>query len=144
MAVVSFAQVRQAIKTKVETVAGFKLVPLPPSYFRRIQNTIAHKGFTVDMPTSSDEGERMRRGITYLSSTARVIFAYRLRPKDIITDYDLCMDSEEDIINVVLGIYADIRDGIQIRYNRSTRDFPDSMEYMVTTIEFTILHTITN
>ena len=136
----SFAQVRQAIKTKVETVAGFKLVPLPPSYFRRIQNTIAHKGFTVDMPTSSDEGERMRRGLTYVTSTARVIFAYRLRPKDIITDYDLCMDSEEDIINAVLGPV----ENIQIRYNRSTRDVPDSMEYMITTLEFTILHTITN
>jgi hypothetical protein len=136
----SFAQVRQAIKTKVETVAGFKLVPLPPSYFRRIQNTIAHKGFTVDMPTSSDEGERMRRGLTYVTSTARVIFAYRLRPKDIITDYDLCMDAEEDIINAVLGTVQDM----QIRYNRSTRDVPDSMEYMITTLEFTILHTITN
>lgn len=136
----SFAQVRQAIKTKVETVAGFKLVPLPPSYFRRIQNTIAHKGFTVDMPTSSDEGERMRRGLTYVTSTARVIFAYRLRPKDIITDYDLCMDAEEDIINTVLGTVQDM----QIRYNRSTRDVPDSMEYMITTLEFTILHTITN
>ena len=136
----SFAQVRQAIKTKVETVAGFKLVPFPPSYFRRVQNTIAHKGFTVDMPTSSDEGERMRRGLTYVTSTARVIFAYRLRPKDIITDYDLCMDTEEDIINAVLGPVQNI----QIRYNRSTRDVPDSMEYMITTLEFTILHTITN
>lgn len=136
----SFAQVRQAIKTKVETVAGFKLVPLPPSYFRRIQNTIAHKGFTVDMPTSSDEGERMRRGLTYVTSTARVIFAFRLRPKDIITDYDLCMDAEEDIINAVLGTVQDM----QIRYNRSTRDVSDSMEYMITTLEFTILHTITN
>ena len=136
----SFAQVRQAIKTKVETVAGFKLVPFPPSYFRRVQNTIAHKGFTVDMPSSSDEGERMRRGLTYVTSTARVIFAYRLRPKDIITDYDLCMDSEEDIINAVLGPVQDL----QIRYNRSTRDVSDSMEYMITTLEFTILHTITN
>lgn len=136
----SFAQVRQAIKTKVETVAGFKLVPFPPSYFRRVQNTMAHKGFTVDMPSSSDEGERMRRGLTYVTSTARVIFAYRLRPKDIITDYDLCMDSEEDIINAVLGPVQDL----QIRYNRSTRDVSDSMEYMITTLEFTILHTITN
>lgn len=136
----SFAQVRQAIKTKVETVAGFKLVPFPPNYFRRVQNTIAHKGFTVDMPASSDGGERMRRGLTYVSSTARVIFAFRLRPKDIITDYDLCMDSEEDIINAVLGPAQDL----QIRYNRSTRDVPDSMEYMITTLEFTILHTITN
>ena len=136
----SLAQVRQAIKTKVETVAGFKLVPFPPSYFRRVQNTMAHKGFTVDMPSSSDEGERMRRGLTYVTSTARVIFAYRLRPKDIITDYDLCMDSEEDIINAVLGPVQDL----QIRYNRSTRDVSDSMEYMITTLEFTILHTITN
>ena len=94
----SLSDIRQAVQTKVETVSGFKLVPFPPSYFRRVQNTLAHKGFTIDVTTSNDEGERMRgTGSIYLSSTVRVIFAYRLRPKDIIVDYDLCMDTEEDV-----------------------------------------------
>ena len=138
----SFSQVRKAVQTKVETVAGFKLVPFPPSYFRRIQNTIAHKGFTVDMVTSNDEGERMRGTNTFTSSSVRVIFAFRLRPKDIITDYDLALDTEQQLIQAVLGSYAGIQTGMQIRYNRSTRDVPDSMEYMITTLEFTTLHTI--
>ena len=139
----SFAEVRQAIQTKVETVSGFTLVPFPPTYFRRVQNTIAHKGFTVDVSTSNDQGERMRgTGSVYLSSTVRVMFAFRLRPKDIVTDYDNSMDTEEDVIKAVLGSYAGIQAGIQVRYNRSTRDVPDSMEYMVTTLEFTVLHTI--
>ena len=139
----SLSDIRQAVQTKVETVSGFKLVPFPPSYFRRVQNTLAHKGFTIDVTTSNDEGERMRgTGSIYLSSTVRVIFAYRLRPKDIIVDYDLCMDTEEDVIKAVLGSYAGIQAGMQVRYNRSTRDVPDSMEYMTTTLEFTILHTI--
>jgi hypothetical protein len=139
----SLSDIRQAVQTKVETVSGFKLVPFPPSYFRRVQNTLAHKGFTIDVTTSNDEGERMRgTGSIYLSSTVRVIFAYRLRPKDIIVDYDLSMDIEEDVIKAVLGSYAGIQAGMQVRYNRSTRDVPDSMEYMTTTLEFTILHTI--
>lgn len=139
----SLSDIRQAVQTKVETVSGFKLVPFPPSYFRRVQNTLAHKGFTIDVTTSNDEGERMRgTGSIYLSSTVRVIFAYRLRPKDIIVDYDLSMDTEEDVIKAVLGSYAGIQAGMQVRYNRSTRDVPDSMEYMTTTLEFTILHTI--
>ena len=139
----SFSEVRQAIQTKVETVSGFILVPFPPMYFRRIQNTIAHKGFTIDVSTSNDQGERMRgTGSVYLSSTVRVMFAFRLRPKDIVTDYDNSMDTEEDLIKAVLGSYAGIQAGIQVRYNRSTRDVPDSMEYMVTTLEFTVLHTI--
>ncbi len=139
----SLSDIRQAVQTKVETVSGFKLVPFPPSYFRRVQNTLAHKGFTIDVTTSNDEGERMRgTGSIYLSSTVRVIFAYRLRPKDIIVDYDLSMDTEEDVIKAVLGSYAGIQAGMQVRYNRSTRDVPDSMEYMTTTLEFTVLHTI--
>jgi len=139
----SLSDIRQAVQTKVETVSGFKLVPFPPSYFRRVQNTLAHKGFTIDVTTSNDEGELMRgTGSIYLSSTVRVIFAYRLRPKDIIVDYDLSMDIEEDVIKAVLGSYAGIQAGMQVRYNRSTRDVPDSMEYMTTTLEFTILHTI--
>lgn len=138
----TFAQVRQAVQEKVETVSGFKLIPLPPSYFRRVQNTLAHKGFTIDINTSNDEGERQRRGITYVSSTVRVIYAYRLRPKDIMTDYDHSLDAEEDIINAILGSYSGIRAGMQVRYNRSTRDVPDSMEYIITTLEFTVLHTI--
>lgn len=139
----SFAEIRQAIQTQVQTVSGFTLIPLPPSYFRRVQNTIAHKGFTIDVTTSNDEGERMRgAGSVYISSTVRVIFAYRLRPKDIITDYDNSMDTEQSVIKAVLGSYAGIQSGMQVRYNRSTRDVPDSMEYMITTLEFTILHTI--
>jgi hypothetical protein len=138
----SFAEVRQAIQTQVETVSGFHLVPFPPSYFRRVQNTLAHKGFTVDVTTSSDEGERMRRGTVYITTTVRVIYAYRLRPKDIITDYDNSLDTEQLVINAILSSYASVQSSMQVRYNRSTRDVADSMEYMITTIEFTILHTI--
>jgi hypothetical protein len=139
----SFAEVRQAIQEKVETVSGFILIQLPPNYFRRVQNTIAHKGFTIDISTSNDSGERMRGAAAiYISSTARVIFAYRLRPKDIITDYDNCLDVEQNVIKAVLGSYSGIQSGIQVRYNRSTRDVPDSMEYMIVTLEFTVLHTI--
>lgn len=138
----TFAQVRQAVQTQVETVSGYKIVPFPPQYFRRITNTISHKGFTVDMQTTNDEGERQRRGTTYVSSTCRVLFCYRLRPKDILTDYDNSMTDEQNIIAAVLQSYETVQAGIQVRYNRSTRDIPDSMDYMITTLEFTILHTL--
>lgn len=78
-----------------------------------------------------------------METTARVKFAYRLRPKDAYpTDYDLALDTEEEVIAAVLNSYQSIRPGVEIRFFRSARDITDSMEYMLFDIEFTTYHTI--
>jgi hypothetical protein len=128
----SFAQVRSLIAAKVDALVGFNLVKMPPQYFGRVANTLAHKGFTVDIRSSQDSGERQRRAGPMMQSIVTVSFAYRLRPKDMYpTDYDAALLSSYN---------ADI----QIRYVRSTRVVQQTLEYAIHNIEFTVLHTLSS
>jgi hypothetical protein len=138
----SFAQVRSLITAKVDALVGFNLVKMPPQYFGRVANTLAHKGFTVDIRSSQDSGERQRRAGPMMQSIVTVSFAYRLRPKDMYpTDYDAALDAEADVIRACLSSYnADI----QIRYTRSTRVVQQTLEYAIHTLEFTVLHTLSS
>lgn len=136
----SFAQVRSLIAAKVDALSGFNLVKMPPQYFGRVQNTLAHKGFTVDIRSSQDSGERQRRIGPMLQSIVMVSFAYRLRPKDMYpTDYDAALDAEGDVIRACLTSYST---DIQVRYVRSTRVVQQSLEYAIHNIEFSVLHTL--
>ena len=136
----SFAQVRSLIAAKVDALTGFNLVKMPPQYFGRVQNTLAHKGFTVDVRSSQDSGERQRRIGPMLQSIVMVSFAYRLRPKDMYpTDYDAALDAEGDVIRACLTSYST---DIQVRYVRSTRVVQQSLEYAIHNIEFSVLHTL--
>lgn len=138
----SFAQVRSLIAAKVDALVGFNLVKMPPQYFGRVANTLAHKGFSVDIRSSQDSGERQRRAGPMMQSIVTVSFAYRLRPKDMYpTDYDAALDAEADVIRACLSSYnADI----QIRYVRSTRVVQQTLEYAIHNIEFTVLHTLSS
>ena len=142
----SFSQVRSAVTDQVLTLSGFHLSRIPAAFFGRQQNTIAHLSFAVSLPTSSKLATRQRRAVgVYLSSSVNVMFAYRLRPKDVYpTDYDLCLDKEISVINAVLANYSAVQAGIEIRYESSSRKITDSTEYMITTCAFTALHTIPN
>ena len=136
----TFAQVRSLISAKVDALAGFNLVKMPPQYFGRVANTLAHKGFTVDVRTSQDSGERQRRIGPYMQSLVTVSFSYRLRPKDMYpTDYDAALDAEGDIIRACLTSY---NTDIQVRYVRSTRVVQQSLEYAIHNIDFNVLHTL--
>lgn len=138
----SFAQVRALIAAKVDALAGFNLVKMPPQYFGRVANTLAHKGFSVDIRSSQDSGERQRRAGPMMQSTVTVSFAFRLRPKDMYpTDYDAALDAEADVVRACLSSYnADI----QVRYIRSTRVVQQTLEYAIHTLEFTVLHTLSS
>jgi hypothetical protein len=138
----SFAQVRSLIAAKVDALVGFNLGKMPPQYFGRVANTLAHKGFTVDIRSSQDSGERQRRAGPMMQSIVTVSFAYRLRPKDMYpTDYDAALDAEADVIRACLSSYnADL----QIRYVRSTRVVQQTLEYAIHNIEFTVLHTLSS
>ena len=132
--------IRNLITAKIEDINGFALVKLPPQYFGRVQNTLAHKGFTVDVKSSQDSGVRQRRAGIIFQCVFTVSFAFRLRPKDMYpTDYDLCLDAEELVIKACLESY---NANIQIRYLRSTRTVQASMEYAIISIDFNILHSI--
>lgn len=142
----TLAQLRAAVAQQVATVSGFTESRIPPDYFGRNENTVAHKRFAIQMSISNALAERQRRAVgVMMESIVRVKFAYRLRPKDAYpTDYDLAMDSEEDVINAVIASYAAIQPPVEIRYTRTVRDITDSTEYMLFDVEFNAYHTIPN
>lgn len=138
------SQIRSAIQTQIETIDGFHLVKVLPDYFGRTRETIAHKGFVIALAVSNEQNERQRRSIgVYVSSNVSITFAYRLRPMDAYpTDYDLFLNAEESIILACLNSYASIQNEVQIRYNNSNRQSTDSNEWLLSTINFTVYHTI--
>ena len=142
----SFPQIRSAVATQITNLGGgLHLAKVPAIYIGRIPNTILHKVFSVDIRSTSETADRMRAGIIYLNSTVEVRFVYRLRPKDVYpVDYDGCLTLEQQIINAVLGDYSAIQSEMQIRYIRSLRDIDDSLDYMIVSLEFRVLHTIPN
>lgn len=139
----SFASIRNEISDKIDELTGFTLSLQSPDYFGRTQESIAHKGYTVQVVNSLAADERQRRAVgVYLNSQYRVIFAYRLRPLDIYpTDYDLALGAEEDVINKVLEAYT-TNNKFTIRYTGSNRLVTDSQEYIIITLDFIVNHTI--
>ena len=136
--------VRGAIASQVLTISGMHLSRLPPAYFSRQQNTLAHKSFVVGIETVEDTGERQRRNINlYVRTEVEIQFAFRLRPKDIYpTDYDLSLDLEGEVIAAVMGTYSGIQNEISIRFVRSSRAISDSIEYQITTLTFIVQHNL--
>ena len=139
----SLSSIRKAIATKIETLSGFKESKHTPDFFGRTENTVAHKAFSISVASSTAMEERQRRAVgVYLSTPMQVIFSYRLRPLDIYpTDYDASLDSEEQVINEILEVYATDNE-FTIRYISSERSVTDSQEYILITLSFNILHTI--
>ena len=138
-----FSQVRGAIASKVASLTGFQETKHSPDYFGRTENTVAHKAFGVRLAASSAMEERQRRAVgVYVSTPVQVLFSYRFRPLDIYpTDYDLAMDTEEDVISKVLEVYSSNNE-FTIRYVGSTREVTESQEYVIITLDFITLHTI--
>ena len=140
---ISFANVRAAIAQQVATVAGMKIIPFPGQYFGRVQNSLAHLGYSVSVDTSEAMEDRQRAtSPIYTRTNSVVTFAYRIRPQDVITDLDAATEKEELLIKKCIASYASIRPGLEVRYNRSTRTIPDSIEYIIIRIELSAYHHI--
>ena len=142
------SEVRQAVSAQIATLTGFNELRLPPEYFGRSQNTIAHLGYVVAVESSTASNERQRRTVgTMMDTQVKVTFSYRLRPKSAYpTDYDNALQKEEDVIIACLSNYATIFDTppeFQIRYVSSTRRATNSTEWLIIDIFFNALHTIT-
>lgn len=139
----SLSSIRKQIAAKVAAITGFKESNHTPDYFGRTENTIANKAFAVGVASSVAMEERQRRGIgVYMSTPMIVTFAYRLRPLDVYpTDYDLALDTEQEVIQGILGTYT-LDNAFTIRYLQSQRVVTDSQEYIIISLTFNILHTI--
>ena len=137
-------EIQQAISSQISLLTGFRESPTLPNYFGRIQNTLAHKGYVVALPTTQQAPERQRRTIgVYVETQIEVKFAFRLRPTDAYPlDYNNALAVERTVINQILESYASIKSGIQLRFETATRSATDSNEYMIHTLTFTIFHTL--
>ena len=141
----NFSAIRAAFTTQIQTVSGFKLTKQSPSYFGRTRETVVHKAFVVSVDqTNQVVEERQRRTIgVYVQSNVQVRFSFRLRPMDMYpNDYDNALNAEVQVINACMKSYAAINNKVQVRYISSSRLVTESQEYMIHTIDFTVLHTI--
>tara|TARA_R100000388_G_C7183710_1_gene129961 strand:+ start:57 stop:482 length:426 start_codon:yes stop_codon:yes gene_type:complete len=137
-----YDEIQSAISEQIELLSGFREALTLPSYFGRIQNTLAHKGFVVGLPAAQQMPER-QRGILYVSSTVQVKFAFRLRPHDAYPlDYKNALLAEKQVTKQVLSSYESIKQGIQIRFESASREATDSTEYMIHTLNFIIFHSL--
>jgi len=133
--------VRNAIIAKVDGMTGFRMSPFPVELFDRSQNTLAHLAFAVSIGSTQSMDERQRVPTrVFMSSSVNVIFAYRIRPHSISTDYNNALDKEVEVIETLLGSYVSTP-AIEIRYNQSTRTFAQSLEYVIVQLTFTVIHT---
>ena len=141
---ISLKQIRSAIATKIETIDGFKESRLPFQYFERSSESILHKCFTVQIGQVNEGGTSQRRNNNlFVQTDIEIKFAFRLRPKDIYpTDYDNALDSETDIINVLLGSYTSIQNEMNIQFISSNRQINDNLEYQIHTLNFISYHTL--
>lgn len=131
----NLSTLRNNLIDRMEELSNFRLVPFPLETFDRSQNTLAHLGFAISLPSSQEQGER-QRNILFIETRASIIFAYRLRPHSISIDYNNAMDKEIEVIQKIIST-----PGIEIRYNQSTRNFADSLEYALIQTDYTVLHT---
>jgi hypothetical protein len=141
---VTFSQIRSAIDTQLSDLSGFKRSKYPANFIQRNPKTRTHLGFAVDIQSTQSIGNRQRRSVAVMLSTiARVVYAYKLRPLSIYpVDYDAALEQEKTVILEVLKSYEAIQAGIEIIYNSSSRNFSESLEYLITDLQFTIIHSI--
>ena len=140
----SISLVRQKIAAQVATLSGFREINIPPEFFGRTQNTIAHLGFAVqiDQVASIPDRQRLSVGL-YVGTNIIVKFAYRLRPMDSYpTDYDLSFDAVQDVTRKVLGSYQSLNIGITPVFNTARHTIGDSLEYIIHELQFIVRHTI--
>ena len=140
----SLSNLRAAVASQVDSLAGFNESKFPYEYFERAQNTLAHKSFSIGIGSVEETTERQRRAIYYVRTLVSCRFAYRMRPLDIYpVDYYLSLAAEEDVIAAILSSYQLVQNEVSIRFLRSNRTYTESLEYQIHNLEFYCLHTLT-
>lgn len=143
MAAVSFSTIRSRFATKVADQAGFTISRNPFDDYNRNPNGVAHKRASVgvSMVARSDQRESSSVGVL-CESVVLIKYPYRLRPKDQVLDFDNSMDSVESIIRAITVREAPLHTNLQIFFNSASHEITDSGEYIINSLNFTVLHTI--
>lgn len=136
------SEIQTAIKTQMDTITGFKQSRFPVEFFNRTSKPVSHLGYSLSVRDSTGTGGRQRTGAAGVEmlTGADIVFAYRLRPTDIMTDYSAALDKEELVIKQVLSSYSAIKPKMIIEYRSSSRTFPESLEFSIHNLKFSVLH----
>jgi hypothetical protein len=143
MASVSFSTIRSRFATKVATLSGFTISRNPFDDFNRNPNAVAHKRASVGVSMVARSDQRESNSVGVLCDSVVVVkYPYRLRPKDQVLDFDNSMDSVEEVIKACTVRAAPLHTNLQIFFNAANHEITDSGEYIINTLNFTVLHTI--
>jgi hypothetical protein len=141
---VSFSTIRARFADKIKTITGFTESRNPYDDFNRNPNTVAQKRFSVgigDVEALPEQRESVSVGVL-CNTTVQIKFPYRLRPKDQIIDYGLSMDESEKIIKAITNRSAPLHTELQIFFNSLNNEITDSGEFIIQTLQFNVLHSI--
>ena len=141
---VAFSTIRTRFADKIKTISGFTESRNPYDDFNRNPNTVAQMRFSVgigDIEAMEDQRENVSVGVL-CNTTVQVKFPYRLRPKDQITDYGLALDKAQELIKGLTNRAAPLHTGLQIFFSSLSNEITDSGEYILQTLSFNVLHSI--
>ena len=144
MSSVKLSTIRSRVATAIQGIGGMNLSPLPYEAFGRTTNSIAHKAFSVGVGGSNarDDRQRPTEG-AMLDTDLNIVMAYRIRPLDQLTDVDGGLNLENDIITKLLDrTDTNLYPNVHIKFVSSSRQLTDSGEYMISTLQFDVLHFI--
>ena len=140
MASVTFSTLHSRIKTRVETVSGYKLSlrPLRPDFDPA---TLQDKRFAIDLETTNARQYRDKAaGHARIEHTAAIRFLRRLPPKDQHTRYSEALDDEVAIIRALMVQTGTWQEDLRLLYNGSSREVLLGGEWLLFSLNFSIAH----
>ena len=144
MTTVALSAIRSRFAVAVTTITGMTESRNPFEDIIRAPQSVAQKRFWIGITgaIASDDGRQNTAVGAQMDTTVSVKFAYRLRPKDQVTDYGGALDQAELVINKLTARGAPLSTDLQIRFAQLTTDITTSGEYIIPTAEFSVLHFI--
>ena len=142
MATVTLSTIRTRFATAVTSITGMTESRNPFEDVIRAPQSVAQKRFWVGITSAiaSEDGRQSTTVGAQMETTVSVKFAYRLRPKDQVTDYGEALDQAETVIAKLTARGAPLSTDLQIRFSQLTTDITASGEYIIPTAEFSVLH----
>lgn len=142
MSTVTLSAVRTRFATAVATITGMTESRNPFEDVIRAPQSVAQKRFWIGITgaIASDDGRQNVSVGVQMDTTVSVKFAYRLRPKDQVVDYGEAMDQAELVIQKLTARGAPLSTDLQIRFSQLTTDITTSGEYIIPTLEFSVIH----
>lgn len=142
MSTVTLSAVRTRFATAVATITGMTESRNPFEDVIRAPQSVAQKRYWIGITgaIASDDGRQNVSVGVQMETTVSVKFSYRLRPKDQVVDYGEAMDQAELVIQKLTARGAPLSTDLQIRFSQLTTDITTSGEYIIPTLEFSVIH----